>query len=117
MKQAISLLLISGICGFILPWWIMPIIAFATGFIFETKALKSLLISFITIFLLWGVYAMILNTQNDSILATKVSVLILKKESPEMMILISALIGGLLAGFAGYSGSLFKNPPKKSVYY
>jgi succinate dehydrogenase/fumarate reductase cytochrome b subunit len=112
MKQFGILLISSFLLGYILPWWIIAPAAVATAYLFEKNPLKSFLISFVTLFILWAGVALWINLNNDSILATRMSKMILQMESPILMILIAGLIGGLVSGFAGLTGTLLRKMVK-----
>ncbi|QNL20757.1 hypothetical protein HZR84_01970 [Hyphobacterium sp. CCMP332] len=108
MKQIASLLVLSVVLGYMFPWWIIGLVAFACAYAFESNALKSFLISFLTVFLYWGGLAFYIDMQNDSILSNRMSNMILSSDGSFLMILITALIGGLVAGLFGLSGTLLK---------
>ena len=101
MKQFIALLISTGILSFLLPWWIIVPVSFVIAYLLESNGLKSFLISFTTVFLTWSAYAYYLNMLNESILANRVSNLILQTESPVLLIVITGFIGGLISGLAG----------------
>ena len=48
------------------------------------------------------------SNNNEHILAHKVSLLILKMDNPYLLILATAVIGALVAGFAALSGSYLR---------
>ncbi|HRN73946.1 MAG TPA: hypothetical protein PLM81_12520 [Ginsengibacter sp.] len=54
-----------------------------------------------------------ISSANHDILAHRVSELILKKDNPTMLILLTGLLGGLVAGFAALSGSFAHKKLKK----
>ncbi len=117
MKFASSLLLIAllsfAACLY-LAWWSMAFVAFMVAALIPQSPGKSFLTGFLAIFLLWGVLSFWISSTNDHILAQKVSLLILKMDSPYLLILITALIGGVVAGFAAITASFLKK--KKIVY-
>ncbi len=108
MKQITSLLVLSVVMGYMFPWWIIGFVAFAAAFAFEEKPGRSFLVSFLTIFIYWGAIAFYIDMQNDSILSNRMSNMILSTDGSFLMILITTLIGGLVAGLFGLSGSLLK---------
>jgi hypothetical protein len=57
------------------------------------------------LFLLWGSLSWYISSNNDDLLAHRVSMIILKKDSPYALMLVTALIGSLVAGFASLAGS------------
>ena len=111
MKFIISLILTAllsfGACLY-LPWWSIAIAAFIVAALIPQKPGKAFLAAFIALFLLWGAFSFWLSNNNEHLLAHKVSVLILKMDSPYLLILATALIGGLVAGFAALSGAYLR---------
>ena len=111
MKFIISLILTAllsfGACLY-LPWWSIAIAAFIVAALIPQKPGKAFLAAFVALFLLWGAFSFWLSNNNEHLLAHKVSVLILKMDSPYLLILATALIGGLVAGFAALSGAYLR---------
>lgn len=106
----LSVLLItitSAIAEAFLPWWIIAPVAFLFGCFFIQKPFASFLSGFLAIFLLWTVYAYILSSANENILATKVATLLPLKGSVIGLLLVTGIIGGLVSGFAALSGNIF----------
>jgi hypothetical protein len=62
---------------------------------------------FTALFLLWGALAWVISSNNNHLLAGKVA-LILKMGNPILLIIVTALIGGLVAGFAALAGSFVR---------
>ena len=63
---------------------------------------------FVSLLLLWGGLAWWISTANDDLLAHKISVLVIKADSPFLLIGLTALIGAVVAGFAALSGALLR---------
>ncbi|MBL0358464.1 MAG: hypothetical protein IPP72_17095 [Chitinophagaceae bacterium] len=113
MKFLISIVLIallSAAACLYLPWWSIAIVAFIVAAAIPQKPLLSFAAGFIALFLLWGALSWYISSNNNHILAHKVSLLILKMDSPELLMLATALIGALVAGFAALSGSFVRKP-------
>ncbi len=112
MKFFISLLLIAilsyAICLYF-PWWTIAIVAFAANLIIYQKPFLAWLSAFLAIFILWIVISYIISNNNEHVLAQKISILILKMESPALLILITGLIGGLVSGFAALAGNYWRS--------
>lgn len=108
MKFVVSIILIAilsyALCLF-LPWWSIAIAAFVVALFVKQRPFPSFLSGFVALFLLWGAMSWIINQANDSILSDRVSLLVLKSESPLMLILLTAFVGAVVAGFAAISGS------------
>ena len=111
MKFIISIVLIAllsiAACLY-LPWWVIAIVAFIVSAAIPQKPGKSFLTGFIALFLAWGSLAFYLSSNNAHLLAHKVSLLILKMDSPAVLIFATALIGALVAGFGALAGSYLR---------
>ena len=111
MKFFISLILTAllafAFCLF-LPWWSIAIAAFIVAALIPQKPGKAFYTAFIAILLLWGGLSFWMSNNNHHVLAHKISQLILKMDNPMLLILITALIGALVAGFAALAGSYLR---------
>ena len=108
MKLLLSILLIaflSFLCGLFLPWWSIAIIAFVVTLLIPQASSTGFLSGFLGIFLLWGILAFWIDIKNDGILAKKIALLFSLGAQSILIILVTALVGGLVAGFAGMAGS------------
>ena len=116
MRFLLSLLLIillSFIAGLYFPWWSIAIIAFAVALFIPQNIYKSFLAGFLGIFLLWGILAFWIDSKNDSILSQKIAQLFYLGSSSISLILVTALIGAIVGGFAAMSGSSLRPATKK----
>ena len=102
----IMLLAFAG--GLYLPWWEIGIAAFIPGLIISLRGWAAFIAGFTGMFLLWGGLAFWISAANDNILAHRVSLLILKMDSPLLLIIATGLIGGLTGGFASMAGSFLR---------
>lgn len=111
MKFITSLILTAllsfSACLF-LPWWSIAIAAFLVAALIPQHPGKAFLTAFMALFLLWGGLSFWISNNNEHLLAHKVSLLILKMDNPYYLILATALIGALVAGFAALSGSFLR---------
>ena len=112
MKFFVSLLLIAilsyAACLY-LPWWTIAIIAFAVNLFIYQKPLLAWISGFLALFILWVAISFILSNNNEHVLAQKISILILKMDSPAVLILVTGLIGGLVSGFAALAGNYWRS--------
>jgi hypothetical protein len=115
MKFIISLLLMAllsfAFCLY-LPWWSTAIACFLVSVFIKQKRWLAFVTGFLSVFLLWGGLSLWLSVMNDHILAHKVSMIILKKDSPTSLILITGLIGAITGSLSAWSGS-FVRPAEK----
>ena len=111
MKFFISLILtalLSFAASLFLPWWSIALAAFLVAALIPQKPGKAFLTGFIALFLLWGGLSFWISNNNDHILAHKVSQLMLKMDNPIVLVLATAFIGALVAGFAALAGSYLR---------
>jgi hypothetical protein len=110
MKFIVSVLviaLLSLAVGLFFPWWTIAIVAFIVTSLIPQNPLRSFLSGFTALFLLWGALAWLISSNNDHLMASKVA-LILKMGNSTILILATALIGALVAGFAALAGSFIR---------
>src|SRR5258708_9106637 len=81
-------------------WWSIAIVAFVVAALIHQAPLVSFITGFVALFLLWGIMSFWISTNNDHILAHRVSLLIFKTDNPFLLIIASAFIGALVSGFA-----------------
>ncbi len=105
----ITALLSFAACLF-LPWWTIAIAAFMVSFFIPQPPLRSFLSGFTALFLLWALLSFVLSYNNEHLLAHKVSVVIIKTDSPFLLILATALIGGIVAGLASLTAAFARKP-------
>jgi hypothetical protein len=111
MKFIVSILLIallSFVASIYLPWWVIAIVGFIIAFAIPQKPILAFLSGFLALFLLWASLSYSISSANEHLFAHKLSVLFIKNDNPIMLIMVTGLIGGLVAGFGSLSGRLFK---------
>ncbi len=120
MKFIISLLLtalLSFVACLYLPWWSIAIVAFIVAVLIPQSPGLSFLAGFLSLFLLWGSLSFWISNPNHHILAHKVSLLILKIDNPFLLMLATAIIGGIVAGFASLTSSFLRKKKIASPAY
>jgi hypothetical protein len=111
--QVIAIAVAAFVLELFLPWWSITIAAFAAGYLLKSK--QNFLAGFLAIALVWGVYSFLIDYNGAAPLADRVaSILTINKT---LLFFVTALIGGLVGGFAALSGSLLKKEKRKSLYY
>lgn len=90
------------------PWWIVAVAAFIVSVIIPQQPFKAFLAGFLSLFLLWGIQSYVIDVQNEHILSARVAEILLGNNSYSVLILITALIGGLVAGMAALTGSFIR---------
>lgn len=109
MRYLLSVILIalfSFLLSLYMSWWSIAVVAFCVNLWLIQKPVWAFVSGFVSILLLWGGLAWYISSANNDILAHKLSQLVLQKDSPALLIAVTALIGALVAGFAALSGAL-----------
>jgi hypothetical protein len=108
MKFLIQLLAIVALAYLLelsLPWYCIAVASFVMGYALKSKA--NFLAGFLAIGILWTVKAWLQDSGGASDLAERVAnIFTLPKK--ELLFLVTAIAGGLVGGFAAWSGSLLK---------
>lgn len=100
----LTALLSYALCLF-LPWWSIAIAAFLVSALIAQTPGNSFLSGFLSLLLFWGAFAWLVSMANHHILANRISVLVFKTDNPLLLVVMTALIGALVAGFAALAGS------------
>lgn len=100
--------LLAFISGLFLPWWGIAIVALLVATIIHQKAGKAFLAGLLGVFLLWAGLAWWIDMKNNSVLSHKVATVLPLGGSTLVIILVTGLVGGLVAGFAAMSGSYLR---------
>jgi hypothetical protein len=95
---------------YFLPWWTMALVALVVGYIFHNRGTVSFTAGFLGAGLLWLAMAYYMDFATHSILTEKVS-----KLFPLNVFVMTAVIGGLVGGFAALTGTLLRG--KKLARY
>lgn len=102
-------IMLAFVFGFWLPWWSCAIVSFAIAALFRLSPVKSFLFGFISLFILWGALAWWIDIKNQNILSKKIAMILPLGGSSFLLILVTAFIGALVAGFAALSGSFLRS--------
>ncbi len=91
------------------PWWSMVVVAGIAGFLFNfEKGKSSFFTGFLAIFLSWAALAFFADTINEGIFSDKMSSALGNLTMPTLIIL-PAILGGVIAGFASMTGNHLRN--------
>lgn len=121
MKFIVKVILIAGLCyplQLILPFWIVAVVAFIINLAIQTNGWSSFFSGFIAISILWFVVASGLDSRNEGMLSAKIAELF--SVNSLMLTFITAIIGGLVAGFGGLTARMLftrKEKVRSSKYY
>ena len=102
--SAITSALLSYAFGLFLPWWSIMIVGLLVGYFIPQKRIFSFLSVFLGVALFWGLFALFISTSNEHILAKRVSMLVIKKDSPILLVMFTGIIGGISSGISAFTG-------------
>ena len=102
------ILLASLVFQLFLPWWVIAPIAFGLAFWKSDSGRHAFLAGFTAIFVLWFAAAYVPHYRNEGILTAKVAQL-LGLPAPFLVLVVTALVGGLVGGLAAWSGFFWKS--------
>jgi hypothetical protein len=97
--------LMAFVSGLYLPWWGIAVAAFLVSAAIPQRPAFSFLSGFLGVFLLWEVLAWWIDNKNNGILSQKVSSLLGMGNSTVLLIVITSILGALVAGFGALAGS------------
>jgi hypothetical protein len=110
----IVVILLTALLGYAAPlyfsWWSFVISSFVVALFIHQKAFAAFVATFLGLFLLWGIMAMIIDSSNNHLLSQKIAQVLPLNGSSTLLIFITAFIGGLVSGFAGLTASLARKP-------
>ena len=91
-----------------MDWWAIAIAGFVVAVLIHQQPVKSFLTGFIALLLLWGGLSWWIDMKNEHVLSHKMASLLPFGGSVFIMIMVTALLGGLVAGFASMAGSYLR---------
>ncbi len=104
--------LLAFISGLFLPWWCMAVTSLLVAVLIHQQAGKAFLAGLLGVFILWAGLAWWIDMKNNGVLSVKIAKVLPLGGSAIAVILVTGLIGGLVAGMAAMSGSFLRSSPK-----
>lgn len=107
MRSFFIIFAFTWILNLFLPWWIGVFPALIIGAWFFDRWIHAFLIGFSGAGSAWFVQAFYIHIMNEGILTDRIADM-LQVQTPENVLLITFLAGGLMGGIAALSGFLCK---------
>ena len=108
--------LLSFIAGiYISYWWFFAVIAFLVALLIHQRGFKAFIAGFLALFILWFVLAFWIDLSNDGVLSVKIASLLPLDGSKWLLMIVTAFVGGFVAGFAALSGSYLRSSRTKKI--
>lgn len=103
----IIILIVSFLLQLIAPWWIVVLISFVTCGLLGKTSKISLWAPFFAIALLWLGMSLFKSIPNNHLLATRVGEMLAVK-SWILVLVLTSVMGGFVAGVSGICGHYFR---------
>jgi hypothetical protein len=117
--KLLTAILLTAILGFaaplFLPWYSFAITSLLIGMAIHQKPLKAWLAGFLGLFLLWGLLSLQADIANNHLLSAKVAAILPLGGNYWALIALTAVIGGLVSGFAALTGCYVRTSNQKQV--
>jgi hypothetical protein len=107
IKQVLLIAAGAALFQLWLPWWSLVIPALLVGFLMARNGVTAFFSGFLGVGLLWFGLALYIDNTTGSQLSQKVATLFMVK-SVWLLQVVTALIGGLIGGFAALTGYSIK---------
>ena len=106
----ISICILTVVCSLVAPWWVLAPISFSVIYLGKMKSAAGFGIPFLAVF---GTWLIAIYLHDHGVVAALMGKLLLLPNWSTPI--LSACIGGLVAGFFGLSGALFSYRKKSWV--
>lgn len=110
--QVLTIIILSFLLELFLPWWSIAIAAFIGGLIFDTKA--NFGAGFLAIAMLWLVSIVLMDVSASAPLSDRVAAIFMINRP--LLYIVTAVIGGLVGGFACMAGGAVLKRTISSYY-
>lgn len=112
MKFIVAIVLTAFLAfagGLWFDWWSVAVAAFIIALLVHQKAVKAFFAGFLGVFILWGAFAWWIDMKNENILSKKIAATLPLGGNVILLILLTAFVGALVAGFGAMSGSYLRS--------
>ncbi len=116
MKFLVAIILTSllaFISGLFLPWWGIAIASLLVAVLVHQKAGKAFFSGLLGVLFLWAGLAWWIDMKNNGVLSKKIAAVLPLGGNGMLLVLVTGLVGGIVAGLAAMSGSFLRS--KESV--
>ena len=106
--------LLSFIAGiYISYWWFFAVVAFLVALLIHQRGFKAFFAGFLALFILWFLLSFWMDFVNEGVLSVRIATLLPLGGSKWLLMIVTAFVGGLVAGFAALSGSYLRSSKLK----
>lgn len=113
--STIATLALAYGAGFLLPWWGIAPAAVLVAYVVKQRPMMSALSGFLGVFLLWVAHATWIDHANQGLLSQRIAMLLPLQGNTVLLILITGIVGGIVAGMSALSGALLRSMTSRSA--
>lgn len=110
--QVLTIIILSFLLELFLPWWSIAIAGFIGGMIFDTKT--NFGAGFLAVAVLWLVSVLVIDVSASAPLSDRVASIFMMNRP--ILYILTASIGGVVAGFACMAGGALHKRTRGSYY-
>ncbi len=103
-----SIALLGILAQILFPWWTIAIVGFWVGYWVADTPAKSFAYGFLSMFLIWSIYAAYQSAVNGGLMVNTISGMLGGQLSGTQLIYASGTLGGFVTGLATSSGALLR---------
>ena len=114
LAATILTMLLVFIAGLYFSWWSLAIASFLVALLVHQRAGKAFVAGFTAVFVLWIILMIWIDYKNEGNVSKKVATLLPLGGNSLVLMIVSALIGALVAGLGAMTASFLRYPSKPS---
>lgn len=114
MLSFFIIFILTWVLNLFLPWWAGVLPAFIIGAWMLDRWVHAFLIGFSGVGSAWFIQAFYIHVMNEGILTNRIATM-LQVNTPENVLIITFIIGGLMGAVAASTGFLFKSAFKPEL--
>ncbi|WP_044198807.1 hypothetical protein [Dyadobacter tibetensis] len=101
-------LILAGVSQLLAPWWVIALVPFLVHIWRPSGYLAAFLSSFLAVALLWLLYSGYQHIESGGAISERITQ-VFRLPNATLLVVLTGLIGGLMAGLAGMAGYSIKN--------
>lgn len=101
--------------GFLLPWWGVALAAGLVAYVVKQRPLFAAFAGFLGVFVLWVTHAAWIDHANQGLLSHRVAMLLPLQGNTILLIFITGIVGGIVAGLSAWSAALLRRMVSRSA--
>lgn len=104
MKSILTIIVLSALAQFFLPWWIVALVAFSVCFFMAESPVKALVEGVVGVAIVWIVYTLFIHFSTGGGMTNTMSTVLFKTPNPAWLLVLAPVLVGLVGGLAGLAG-------------